>query len=116
VEHHRAPSIGKAPGLDGFTGCFYKSYWPMAIIKESVMAAISCMWAQKFRNMELLNSAFISLLPKKVDARHVQDFQPISLVHSFAKLITKILANRLAGKLQMMVSPNQTAFTKKRFI
>jgi hypothetical protein len=116
VEHHRAPSIGKAPGLDGFTGCFYKSYWPMAIIKESVMAAISCMWAQKFRNMELLNSAFISLLPKKVDARHVQDFQPISLVHSFAKLITKILANRLAGKLQMMVSPTQTAFTKKRFI
>jgi hypothetical protein len=35
-------------------------------------------------------------------------------VHSFAKLITKILANRFAGKLEMMVSlsPNQTAFTK----
>lgn len=69
MEHHGAPSFGKAPGLDGFTGCFYKFYWP--IIKGSVMAAISCVWAQKFRNMELLNSAFISLLPKKVDAQHV---------------------------------------------
>jgi hypothetical protein len=26
------------------------------------------------------------------------------------------LANRLAGRLQNMVSPNQTAFIKKRFI
>jgi hypothetical protein len=38
---------------------------------RGVMAAISCVWAQKFRFMELLNSAFISLLPKKVDDQHV---------------------------------------------
>lgn len=37
-------------------------------------------------------------------------------MHSFAKLVTKILANRLASKLNMMVSPNYSAFIKGRFI
>jgi len=44
------------------------------------------------------------------------DFRPISLVHSFAKLATKLLANRLAGRLDQLVSPNQSAFIKGRFI
>jgi len=44
------------------------------------------------------------------------DFRPISLVHSFAKLVTKLLANRLAGRLDQLVSPNQSAFIKGRFI
>lgn len=45
-----------------------------------------------------------------------KDFRPISLIHSFAKLITKILANRLAAHLDRMVSCNQSAFIKGRFI
>jgi hypothetical protein len=64
----------------------------------------------------MLNSAYITLIPKRLDAEQIKDFRPISLVHSFAKLITKILANRLAGRLDSMVSPNQSAFIKKRFI
>ena len=44
------------------------------------------------------------------------EYRPISLVHSVAKLITKILANRLAGRLDQLVSPNQSAFIKGRFI
>jgi hypothetical protein len=104
----------KAPGPDGFTGRFYKACW--ATIKADVMAAISCVWARKFRNMGLLNSAYITLLPKVEGAAQVKDFRPISLVHSFAKLVTKMMANRLARHLNVMVSPNQTTFIKKRFI
>jgi hypothetical protein len=104
----------KAPGPDDFTGRFYKSCWP--IIKTEVMAAMSCVWAWKFRNMGGLNSAFITLLPKLQPARCVKDFRRISLVHSFAKLVTKVLANRLAGRMHGMVSLNQSAFIKKRFI
>ena len=58
----------------------------------------------------------ISHLSQKKRMPHMSDFRPISLVHSFAKLITKILANRLAGKLDQLVSPNQSAFIKGRFI
>lgn len=45
----------------------------------------------KFR---LVNTAFITLLPKKVDAIQVKDFCLISLIHSFAKLVAKLMANR----------------------
>ncbi|WVZ85337.1 hypothetical protein U9M48_032277 [Paspalum notatum var. saurae] len=104
----------KAPGPDGFIGKFYKSCWQ--IIKVEIMAAVSAIWSRKMRNFEQLNSAYITLLPKKEGATNVKDFRPISLVHSFAKLITKLLANRLAGRLDQMVSPNQSAFIKGRFI
>jgi len=104
----------KAPGPDGFTGKFYKVCWPT--IKTDIMAAISAVWSRKLGNFELLNSAFITLLPKKDDATNIRDYRPISLVHSFAKLVTKLLANRLAGRLDQMVTPNQSAFIKGRFI
>jgi hypothetical protein len=58
----------------------------------------------------------IILIPKVVGAEQVKDFKPISLVHSFAKLITKLLANWLAERLNEMVSPIQSAFIKGRFI
>ena len=80
------------------------------------MAALHTIWGRNFRNLWLLNLAYITLIPKKSEAEQVKDFRPISLVHSFAKLVTKILANRLASRLDAMVSPNQSAFIKKRFI
>jgi mannosylglycoprotein endo-beta-mannosidase len=104
----------KAPGPDGFIGRFYKSCWP--IIKDNIMAAVSAIWSRKFENFGILNSAYITLLPKKEGADQPKDFRPISLVHSFAKLITKLLSNQLATCLHQMVSPNQNAFIKGRFI
>uniref|UniRef100_A0A0A9I2I4 Reverse transcriptase domain-containing protein n=1 Tax=Arundo donax TaxID=35708 RepID=A0A0A9I2I4_ARUDO len=56
------------------------------------------------------------LLAKKEDADSVRDYRPISLVHSFAKLVTKILANRLAPKLLLMILANQSAFIRGRCI
>lgn len=103
----------KAPGPDGFTGHFYKSCWP--IIKDDIMAAFSAIWSRKFANFGVLNTAYITLLPKVESAEQPKDFWPISLVHSFAKLVTKLLANRLACRLQHLVSPNQSAFIKGRF-
>jgi hypothetical protein len=77
------------------------------------MAAVG---SRKRMNFHVLNTAFITLFPKKEVADQVKDFRPISLVHSFAKLITKILANRLASRLHDMVSPNQSDFIKSCFI
>lgn len=40
------------------------------------------------------------------------NYRPIRLIHSFAKLVTKILANMLAPYLASIVSGNQCAFIK----
>jgi hypothetical protein len=104
----------KAPSPDDFAGCFYKACWP--IIKGDIMTAVSALWRRDFRNFRLLNTAYITLIPKSEGANQAKDFRPISLIHSFTKLITKILANRLAVRLEGMVSTNQSAFIKGRFI
>ena len=67
-----------------------------SIIKDDIMAAILAIWSIKFVNFEVLNTAFNTLLPKVDSVECPKDFWPISLVHSFAKLVTKLLANRLA--------------------
>jgi hypothetical protein len=104
----------KAPGLDGFTGRFYKACWD--IIKENIMAVVSAVWRRDFRNFRLLNMPYITLIPKKDDATQPGDFRPISLIHSFVKLLMKILANRLAARLDSLVPKNQSDFIKGRFI
>jgi hypothetical protein len=43
---------------------------------------------------------------------HAANFRPISLIHSFGKLITKCLANHLAAVLDQLVQNNQSAFIK----
>ena len=87
----------RAPGPDGFTGRFYKSCWQ--IIKASIHQG-------DLRHLELLNSAYLTLIPKKLEALEAKDYRPISLVHSFAKLVTKLLANRLAPLLNTLVATN----------
>jgi hypothetical protein len=86
------------------------------IIKEDVMAVISAVWSRKFAGFHRFNSALVTLIPKKESAEEVKDFCPISLVHSIAKIITKLMAFRLIQKLQGMVSMQQIAFIKGRFI
>jgi hypothetical protein len=90
-------SSDKAPGADGFSEIFYKLCW--SVIKEDIMSAMSAVWSRKFCNFSNLNSAYITLIPKVEGADQVKDFRPITLVHIFAKLVTKLLANRLATKL-----------------
>lgn len=104
----------KAPGPDGFTGLFYKSCWE--VIKQDVVEAVGAVHEGDARQLNLINSAYIVLLPKKDDPMVVGDFRPISLVHSVAKLITKILAHLLAPHIGRLVAPNQTTFIRGRRI
>lgn len=104
----------KAPGPDGFTVRFYKSCWEF--IKDDIMQALEAIQRGHVFKFRLLNTAFITLLPKKVDPLQVKDYRPISLIHSFAKLVAKIMANRLAPFLPDLVSKNQSAFVKGRNI
>lgn len=74
------------------------------------MATVTSFHGGDRRKLGMLNSAYLTLLPKHADASQVKDYRPISLIHSFAKLVAKILANRLAPRLPYLVSPNQSAF------
>lgn len=68
------------------------------------------------RNWNLLNTAFIVLIPKKENALQAVDSHPISLSHSVAKILGKLVANRLAPEMQNLISLSQSAFLKGRSI
>jgi hypothetical protein len=50
------------------------------------------------------------LLPKTVEASSMKDYHTISLIHMVGKLFSKVLANRLAPKLDTVVHPSHGAF------
>ncbi|KAM0918492.1 hypothetical protein ACQ4PT_009007 [Festuca glaucescens] len=102
----------RAPGPDGFIGAFYQRAWP--VIKQDVMAGILKLAVGDSRGFARLNRAFITLIPKRQNASEIGDFRLISLVHSFSKLFSKIIANRLKKKLPSIVSANQSAFVGGR--
>jgi mannosylglycoprotein endo-beta-mannosidase len=105
---------GKAPGPDGFIGGFYKKCW--AIINSDLLATMNQMHCLKGDHWRLLNMAFIVLLPKKNEAVDAKDYRLVSLMHSAAKILCKLLANRLAPELSNLVSSGQSAFIKGRSI
>ncbi|WVZ92927.1 hypothetical protein U9M48_038957 [Paspalum notatum var. saurae] len=102
----------RAPRPDGFTGAFYKAAWP--VIKGEIMAALHKFFDGRGEGLDKLNNGLIVLFPKKDVAACPRDYRPIAMVHSFGKLVYKILANRLAPLLPGLVSCNQMAFTRGR--
>jgi hypothetical protein len=90
------------------SNCFYKSCWN--IIKWDILVAILLIQHGSPGRLWHLNSTYLTLIPKQAIVAHLGDFRPISLVNSFAKLLTNILANRLAPQIDKLVSTNQSAF------
>lgn len=101
----------RAPGPDGFTVEFYRSALP--IIKRDLLLALDAFNRMDRRGMNGFNNALITLLPKKTEAKTAADYRPICLIHSFAKVVAKMMALRLAPELNRLVDVNQSAFIRK---
>jgi hypothetical protein len=104
--------LDKCPGLDGFSARFFVVCWD--IIRVDIMAAFNSLSPLDCRGFGAVNSALITLLPKKPGAEEVQDFRPISLIHGVAKWVAKVIANRLAPLLPQLVGAHQSAFVRGR--
>jgi hypothetical protein len=81
----------KAPEPNGFNGLFLKKCWD--IFKKDIYNL-----CQEFYNgtadIQPLNNAFITLVPKINTPTTVSDFRPISLINCVTKIIQKILGSR----------------------
>jgi Ni/Fe-hydrogenase subunit HybB-like protein len=84
--------------------------------RDDIMHAFNAFWALDSRSFHHLNEAYMILLQKKEQRSEISDYRPISLIHSFGKLLSKCLALRLAPWLQRLVQPNQSAFIRGRSI
>lgn len=110
----KASPSEKALGPNGFTGIFYRRCW--TIIRSDIVAAFDHLYRLAGGGFASLNRALLFLLPKKAQLTCVKDYRPISLIHSFGKLFSKVLARRLDPHMCDMVSDVQSAFIKSRSI
>ena len=105
---------GKSPGSDGFTTDFYKFFW--IDIKNLVLESIN--HAKDIGKLSIdQRRGIINLIPKKdKDPRFLKNWRPISLLNTDYKIITKVLASRIKKVLPTVISPDQVAYRKNRFI
>ena len=96
-----------------FTIAFFQKCW--CVIERDILAFFVDFHRQ-FIFEKSLNSTFLCLTPKKINAVNIKDYHPISLVDSLYKLLSKVLANRLRCVLDELISNSQNSFVRGRQI
>jgi hypothetical protein len=79
------------------------------------MRVLDAFWRWDIRSFHCLNQALMILLPKTTEVPGIKDFRPIAVIQCFGKLVSKILANRLAPRLPELVHRSQSAFIQNSF-
>lgn len=100
-----------APGPYGFGGFFYQHYGD--IIGGDVFLSVEQFFKQGWLPPNL-NSNTVVLIPKSPNADSVSQYRPIALANYQFKIITKILAERLAIIAPKIISQNQRGFIRGR--
>jgi hypothetical protein len=103
----------RAPGPDGFNGAFLKKCWPK--MKEEFKRLVKEFY-NGIVNLEAINTAHITLIPKCNDPQTMNDYIYISLVSLPLKFLTKLMANRLQKDIIPILHHNQYGFIKGKTI
>ncbi len=104
----------KTPGSDGFPTEFYKFFWKD--IKSFVVDTFTYAMKHGMLSIEQ-RRGILSLIPKKeVDLRMLKSWRPLTLLNTDYKILAKLLASRLQGVIDEIVSTDQKGYIKGRYI
>ena len=102
-----------APGPDGFGAVFFQTYWH--IVKGDVENAVLDFFINSWM-MPDFNANTLILIPKTQNADTVSQYRPIALANFKYKIISKIMADRVATIMPTIISPEQKGFIQGRQI
>ncbi|XP_048613516.1 uncharacterized protein LOC125587312 [Brassica napus] len=103
----------KCPGPDGMNGFFFQQFW------DTMGDDLTTMAQEFLRTGKLeegINKTNICLVPKKLEAKRLVEFRPISLCNVAYKIVSKVLSKRLKSVLPWIITETQAAFVEDRLI
>lgn len=102
----------KSLGRDGFLGIFLRNYWET--VKGKVVNFVQCFRKGTFPSS--VNKTFIVHITKTPQVVCFDHFRPINLCNFSYKIVENILGTRLSKIMDRVISPNQRAFVKGRWL
>jgi hypothetical protein len=102
-----------APRPDGFGAFFYHTYWD--ILHHDVVNVVTEFFTTSCL-MPNFNANTLILIPKIPNADAIEQYRPIALANFKFKIISKVLADRLAQILPNLISKEQRGFIHGRNI
>ena len=113
--HQAAGALAKekAPGPDGFSMNFFTLFWPLIgpdfhlMIQDSIITG---------RFPHGVTRGLITLIPKSGDLKFLNNWRPITLLNVGYKIYAKALQMRLQDPLSEIISSDQSAYLRNRFI
>lgn len=102
-----------ASGPDGFPFLFYQQSWEL--LKPELLVMFRD-WEKGELNLCRLNFSLLTLIPKEFDYVMIDKFRPITLTNCSFKILSKCFTNRFGEVCNELISPNQTASMKDKFI
>uniref|UniRef100_A0A3Q3G8L9 Reverse transcriptase domain-containing protein n=1 Tax=Kryptolebias marmoratus TaxID=37003 RepID=A0A3Q3G8L9_KRYMA len=103
---------GKAPGPDGLTSEFYKTF--MDLLSKPYLSMLNDSLDTGVLPPSLREANISLILKKSKPPENCGSYRPISLLNVDLKILSKILAKRLENILPLVIGMDQTGFIKGR--
>ena len=104
----------KTPGNDRLTKEFQETFWDE--LKTPLMECVNQAFHTKILSISQ-RQAVIKLIEKNDrDKRYMKNWRPVSLLNVDEKIVSKAISNKLITALSTLISSQQTAYVKNKFI
>ena len=103
----------KSSGPNEISSYFFQQLWS---IVEPDVTSVVLLVLHSGHCLRKMHHSHVVLIPNKTNPEYITEYQPISLGNVVARVVSKVIANRVKTILPSVISNSQSAFVPTRLI